>query len=112
MKAYDAVVDFRTRINDRVQPYKFEDIVVTAWLNDAVRQIVKKRPDALSGGLIVNSLPAQVADISNTGDDLPVNDYFKEATILFLCSKAYGEAKQPDMATLEMAGFIQELSKF
>ena len=112
MKAYDAVVDFRTRVNDRVQPYKNEDVVVTAWLNDAIRQIAKARPDALSSGLITTSLPAEVTDISSSGDDLPVNDFFKEACVLFLCSKSYAEAKEMAAANEKYAGFLMELKKY
>ena len=109
MKAYKAVVDFRTRVADRVQDYHWEDIVITEWLNDAIRQIVRQRPDSLTSGLIVTSLPAELTDITSTGNDLPVNDFFKEACVLFLCSKAYGEAKMPDLAQAKMSAFERQL---
>lgn len=106
MKANKAVEDFRTVINDRVSPFKHEEAVVLVWINDSIREIFRRRPDSASSNSVTTTLPAELVDISATGENLPVNDFFKEAVVHFLCFKAYLEQGDIERSNVKWAAFL------
>jgi hypothetical protein len=104
IKAYSVIEDFRASYQDRVEPFRHENAVLTVWLNDAIREIVNARPDALSSDTVVVALPAEVTDVSATGSNLPVNSLFKEACVVWLMYRAFDVDELQNQA----AGMLQK----
>jgi len=110
MKAFQVIEDFRASYQDRVNPFRHEDSVLTVWLNDAIRKITDSRPDALSGDTVITALPAEITNVTITGNDLPVNDLFKEACVDWLMYRAFDVDKIPDKASQQLAKFQREIA--
>ena len=110
MKAFQVIEDFRASYQDRVNPFRHEDSVLTVWLNDAIRRIVDKQPNALSGDVVITALPAEVTDVTITGNDLPVNDLFKEACVVWLMYRAFDVDQIPEKAAQQLLKFEREIT--
>ncbi len=109
LKAYVVIEDFRASFPDRTQPFRHEDALLTVWLNDAIREITNIRPDALSADTVIVALPAELTDVTITGNDLPVNDLFKEACVSWLSYRAAQTEKNGEKSVLMFNKFQSDM---
>ncbi len=78
MTVQDIITDARAKLGDSVAPYQWIDDNFYTPINNGIRDIATKNPDALYVTAITTSLPADVDAIS---DDVLITDMYRNDLI-------------------------------
>lgn len=86
----DIVTEARATINDSTTPFRFPNVLVLSFINTAIRELYRYRPDAFIGNFtsgIVSSVAIPTYDLTDLGLDpatvLPFDDRMFFGPVVF-----------------------------
>lgn len=110
MTASDVITAARRVLADEGSPYRWDNTRLTQYVNDALREAVRRRPDLL---LKTDHTLQTVAD-KNIGETLILGEYWRQALAFFVASRALQEDSADkvnlDRAEQYYANFLRSLS--
>ena len=91
------ITSFRARYGDVIAPYRFSDLMLIDWINQAKGKLFRVRPDLASVTTVVTSEPA---DIATAATDVAVHDMATDFLVESLMARAFENAGNPEVAKL------------
>ena len=109
MTVEEAINEFRLQLKDTGSLPRWKDEEVVTYLNNALRDLNKRRPDAFftEYGVPATEVPAA---LTLSSGDIEINDFFEEPFIHYACYRALTRDSD-DPANTQQVGFFLQLYK-